>query len=62
MNVPEPITPIEQYLHGILLRTDALCEMMSSLLEHIAKKEGIATENVVEEVKKPTPRKKKVSE
>lgn len=60
--IPEPNNVQEQYLHAAVLRLDALCNMLSSLIEHIAEKEGVATtEN--KRVEKPrTSRKKKVSE
>ena len=58
-NVPEPLNVQEQYLHGILLRVDALCNMVSSLVEHVAKQEGVSVEHVEVKDKRPTARKKK---
>lgn len=48
-----PVNVQERYLYAMVMRLDALCNMMSSLMEHIAEKEGLATETVTEEVKKP---------
>lgn len=52
-NVPEPISIHEKYLHATVVRLDAICHMMTSLLEYIAKKEQLGIEsNVVVETKK----------
>lgn len=59
-DVSKPLNANERYLHAMVVRLDALCNMVSSLLEYIAKQEGIAVDNVVEETK-IIPRKKKVS-
>lgn len=58
--IPEPVNIVEQYLHASVVRLDALCNMMSSLLEHIAEKENVALQEVkVNEQARPNkPRKK----
>ena len=50
--IPEPVNAQERYLYAMVVRLDALCHMTSSLLEYIAKKEGIAVQEntVVEQV------------
>jgi hypothetical protein len=42
--VDEPVNVEERYLYAMVTRLDALCHMVSSLVEHIAQKEGIAVE------------------
>lgn len=57
---PEPYNVEEKYLHGINIRLEILIEQMSSLLEHIAKRDAVATINsVVEEKLTPQSIKKK---
>lgn len=58
--IDEPMTPMERYLHAQVVRLDALCHMMSSIVEHLASKEGIAVEE--NKVKESAPRKKRVKE
>lgn len=57
----QPISANERFLHAIALRLEILIEQVSGLSEHIAKRDGVATESnvttVKEEVKK-TPRKR----
>lgn len=48
-----PVNVQERYLYAMVMRLDALCNMMSSLMEHIAEKEGLATEQITEQVQKP---------
>jgi hypothetical protein len=59
---PEIETPLnaqERLLHSCAVRLDALCHMMSSLLEHIAEKDNIATtSNKVVEREEEKPKKK----
>lgn len=60
--LPEPVNIEEYYLHAIVTRLDALCGMISSLLEAYADKENIATTNntvveKVEKIKKEVPQK-----
>lgn len=51
-DVQEPINMTDQYMYAIVVRLDALCNMVSSLIEHIAEKEKIAVEhNTVKKVK-----------
>lgn len=59
-NTPVPVSVTDQYLHGMVLRLDALCDMVNSLITYIAEKEGIATENnkVVERPAPPSRKKK----
>lgn len=57
--IDEPVSVNEKYLHAMVIRLDALCHMVSSLVEHIASKEGIATEGNTVAEKSPAPRKKK---
>jgi hypothetical protein len=48
MNKPQvdlPVNANERYLYAMVIRLDALCNMMSSLIEHIAEKEQVATTN-----------------
>lgn len=54
----EPLNANERFLHGIALRLDILIEQMSSLVEHIAERDGVATTQgevtqQVAEVKEP---------
>lgn len=56
--IRQPLNAQEEYLYATVVRLDALCNMMSSLIEHIAKKDEVATTTNVEEVKKPAPRKR----
>jgi DNA-binding MltR family transcriptional regulator len=59
-DVEEPLNQNERYLHGIVIRQNILIEQMSTLLEHIAKKDNIAVEKeVVKEAPKSRTRKKK---
>jgi hypothetical protein len=61
IEVDEPVNVQERYLYAMVLRLDALCNMVSSLVEHIASKEGIAVEtNTV--IEKPKPSRKKKTE
>lgn len=41
----DPLNANERFLHGINLRLDILIEQMSSLVEHIAVRDGVATTN-----------------
>jgi hypothetical protein len=57
----QPVNVNERLLYGCMIRLDALCDMVNSLVEYVAEKEKIATTsvNVKEiEVAKPTPKKK----
>lgn len=63
--MPEIETPLnanERLLHACAIRLDALCHMMSSLLEHVAEKDNVSTTSnkVVEKVeeKEEKPKKK----
>lgn len=56
--IPEPVNTDERYYHAMVVRLDALCHMMSSLMEHIAKTEGVATEEVKVVEEQPKPRKR----
>lgn len=57
-NIPKPLNVSERYQYEQLIRLDALCNMMSSLIEHLASKDNVAvTNNKVVETKS---RKKKV--
>jgi hypothetical protein len=57
-DVDSPVNVEERYLYAMVTRLDALCHMVSSLVEHIASKEGIAVqENKV--VEKPLSSKRK---
>lgn len=59
--VKEPLNAQEEYLYAMVVRLDALCHMMSSLMEHIAEKEKVATTKSTT-TRKRTPAKKKVEE
>jgi hypothetical protein len=61
LGVDEPVNVNERYLYAMVLRLDALCNMVSSLVEHIASKEGIAVENNTV-IEKPKPTRKKRTE
>jgi hypothetical protein len=61
IEVDEPVNVQERYLYAMVLRLDALCNMVSSLVEHIASKEGIAVENNTV-IEKPKPSRKKKTE
>lgn len=58
--IPDPMNVQEQYLHGILIRMDALCNMMSSLISAYANQNDITTERQVVEQKAPSRKKKEV--
>ena len=63
LGVDEPVSIEDKYMYAMVVRLDALCHMVSSLVEHIASKEGIAVEeNKVAEKSAPAPRKKRVKE
>ena len=57
--VDMPLNASERYMYAMVIRLDAMCNMLSSIVEYIAKKEDVAVESAVEEVK-ITSRKKKV--
>ena len=59
--IPTPVNANESLLYGINVRLDALINQMSSLLEHIAKEKGIATETV-KSTQRSTRTRKKASE
>lgn len=44
----KPVNASEHMLHGILIRIDALCHMMNSLIEHVAERDGVATTSTEE--------------
>lgn len=47
----QPLNATERYLYAIAIRTDALCNMMSSFIETYANEKRVATtSNKVEEV------------
>ena len=60
--VPQPLNARERLLHAIVVRQNILIEQLSSIIEHIAKKDHVALENnqVTEQVieAKPAPRKR----
>lgn len=58
--VEEPLSSNERFLHAIIVRQDVIIEQLSSIVEHIASKEGIATTNGKVETAQPkrTARKK----
>lgn len=65
--LPQPINIQEKYLHGtamrleaVIMRLDALCEMMSSLVEAYANVHNLATTNQTKEVveEKPAPKRR----
>lgn len=58
LDVELPVNVEERYLYAMVVRLDALCNMVSSLVEHIASKEGLAVEDV-KVVEKPAPARKK---
>lgn len=62
----EPVNSNERYLYAIAVRMDAMCSMLSSIIEYIADKEKIAVtsnidkrEEVVVEVEPSKPKKSK---
>lgn len=55
-DVPEPINITDKYLHGMVVRLDALCAMMDSVIQYIADKDGVAVENNKVIVKQPAKR------
>jgi hypothetical protein len=61
LGVDEPVNVNERYLYAMVLRLDALCNMVSSLVEHIASKDNIAVENNTV-IEKPKPTRKKRTE
>jgi hypothetical protein len=68
--VEQPLNATERFLYAVAVRLDVLIEQNNSIIEHIAKQDGVATTNakvetkvpvveVVEEKKKPTRKKVK---
>lgn len=51
----EPVNATEHFLYAMLVRLDALCHMMNSLIEYVAERDNIATTSheVEEEVVQP---------
>lgn len=51
----EPVNATEHFLYAMLVRLDALCHMINSLIEHIAERDDVAitSHEVKEEVVKP---------
>jgi hypothetical protein len=54
-DIDEPVNVEERYMHAMVIRLDALCHMVSSLVEHIANQQGVAVESV-EDKSSPAPR------
>ena len=42
--IPEPLNTDERYMHAMIVRLDALCHMLSTVIEHIGKKDGVTVE------------------
>jgi hypothetical protein len=60
IEVDTPVSIEDKYMYAMVVRLDALCHMVSSLVEHIASKEGIAVEeNKVKEASPKRARTKK---
>lgn len=59
--IEAPVSRSEEVQYQMLIRLDALVHMMSSLIDHIAKKEGIATETNTVSEKKTTAKRKTTS-
>jgi uncharacterized protein (DUF1697 family) len=53
--IPEPLNANERLLYAIVMRQDILIEQLSSIVEHISKKDNVAVEDskVVESVVEP---------
>lgn len=49
--IDSPLNAQEKYLHGINLRLEVLIDQVSSLVEHISKKDNVAVESGKVEVK-----------
>ncbi len=51
----EPVNATEHFLYAMLVRLDALCHMMNSLIEYVAERDNVATTSheVEEEVVQP---------
>ena len=46
----EPVNSVEHFLYAMFVRLDALCHMMSSLIEYVAERDNVAiTSHEVEE-------------
>ena len=39
----EPVNATEHFLYAMLVRLDALCHMMNSLIEYVAERDNVAT-------------------
>lgn len=52
--VPTPLSTNEMYLHGINVRLEVLIDQVSSLLSHIAEKNGVTMEETKVEQARPT--------
>lgn len=73
-NIPEPLNAQERLLYAIVVRQNILIEQLSSIVEHIAKKDEVAvtsgkvvsaeetTDEAVEEKPKRAPRKRTTKE
>lgn len=48
-DIPTPLNATEKYLHATVIRLDAMCHMLSTIVEHLAEKDDVAVTN--EEVK-----------
>lgn len=44
-DLQEPLNSTERYLHAIAVRQDILIEQVNSIIEHLAKKDNVATTN-----------------
>lgn len=63
-----PLNSMERFLYAIAVRQDIIIEQNNSIIEHLAKRDNVATTNnvsdetpikaVVEEAPKPAPRKR----
>lgn len=52
--IPQPVNANERLLYGINIRLEAVIEQLSSIVEHLAKQDGVAvTSNEVKEEVKP---------
>ena len=51
----EPVNATEHFLYAMLVRLDALCHMISSLIEYVAERDNVTTTSheVKEEVVQP---------
>ena len=55
-NIPEPLNANERFLHSIVVRQNIIIEQLTSIIEHISKKNDVVVEQKVVSEKEVKPR------